>query len=77
MRGSAPDIDPRTASVLYDAGGIANLMTAFPNAVYTVAVAIVVRRTSVFPAWIGYGALLVDPHATEADESVSDIGRLL
>ncbi len=55
----APDIDPRTASVLYDAGGIANLMTAFPNAVYTVAVAIVVRRTSVFPAWIGYGALLV------------------
>jgi hypothetical protein len=55
----APDIDPRMASVLYDAGGLANLMTAFPNAAYTIAVAIVVRRTSVFPAWVGHGALLV------------------
>ena len=27
----APAIDPETASVLYDAGGVANLMTAFPN----------------------------------------------
>lgn len=55
----APDIDPRTASVLYDAGGIANLMTAFPNAVYTIAAAVVIRRTSVFPVWIAHGALVV------------------
>jgi hypothetical protein len=55
----APDIDARTASVLYDAGGFANLMTAFPNAIYTIAAAIVIRRTSVLPAWIGHGALLV------------------
>ena len=54
-----PAIDPETASVLYDAGGVANLMTAFPNAIYVIASAIVIRRTSVFPRWIAHGALLV------------------
>ena len=54
-----PAIDPETASVLYDAGGIANLMTAFPNAIYVIASAIVIVRTSVFPRWTAHGALLV------------------
>jgi hypothetical protein len=54
-----PDIDPNVASLLYDAGAVANLMTAFPNAVYTIAAAIVIRRTSVLPAGIAHGALLV------------------
>ena len=55
----APGIDPETASVLYDGGGVANLMTAFPNAIYTIASAIVILRTCVFPRWIAHGALLV------------------
>lgn len=55
----APAIDASLASVLYDAGAFANLMTAFPNAVYTLAAAIVIRRTSVLPQWVGHGALAV------------------
>ena len=55
----APDIDAGVLSVLYDAACVANLMTASPNAVYTVAVAIVIYRTAVLPRWIGAGALLV------------------
>lgn len=55
----APGIDPAVASLLYHAANVANLMTAFPNAVYTLAAALVIRRTSVLPQAIAYGALLV------------------
>jgi hypothetical protein len=55
----APTIDAGVLSVLYDAAAIANLMTAFPNAIYTVAAAIVIYRTAVLPRWIGAGALLI------------------
>ncbi len=55
----APNIDAATASVLSDASGIANLMTAFPNAIYVIAAAIVIRRTSVLPSWLAHGALAV------------------
>jgi len=47
------------ASVLYDAGGIANLMTAFPNAAYTIAAAIAIRRTAALPQGLAWGAWAV------------------
>jgi hypothetical protein len=55
----APAIDAAVLSVLYDSAAVANQMTAFPNAIYTGAAAIVIGRTSVLPRWIAAGALLV------------------
>jgi hypothetical protein len=46
-------------STLFDSAGIANQMTAFPNAIYTLAAAVVIYRTGVLPRWLGHGAVLV------------------
>ncbi len=56
-RGATPDA--HALPLLFDALDVGNLLAAFPNAVYTVAAAIVILRTDVMPRWIGYGALVV------------------
>jgi len=47
----APVIDAGVASVLYDAGAFANLMTAFPNAIYSVADPTDVRPSAMDRPW--------------------------
>jgi hypothetical protein len=55
----APAADSAVLPVLWIAGMVANQMTAYPNAVYTIAVALVVYRTGVWPRWIAHAALAV------------------
>jgi len=54
-----PALDESSLLLLYDGSLIANLMTAFPNAVYAVATGIVVWKTAVMPRWVAYGAFAV------------------
>jgi hypothetical protein len=54
-----PGFDPALLPFLLDAAAVANQMTAFPNAIYTIAAAAVIMRTAVLPRWIAYGALTV------------------
>jgi len=55
----APALDPASLPVLFDACLVANLMTAFPNAVYVVAAGIVILRTGVMSRWVAYGGFAV------------------
>ncbi|MFI5314594.1 MAG: hypothetical protein ACHQ6T_02755 [Myxococcota bacterium] len=55
----APNLDPATLRALYDIALVANLSTAFPNAVYPAAAAKVILETRVLPAWVAYGAIAV------------------
>ncbi|MBI1813866.1 MAG: hypothetical protein HYR72_02685 [Deltaproteobacteria bacterium] len=55
----APVLDPASLPLLVDAAFAANLMTAFPNAVYVIAAGIVIVQTGVMPRWIAHGAFLV------------------
>ena len=55
----APYIDNAVLSTLYDGVGIANQMTAPPNAVYAMASAVVIYRSDVLPRWLAHLAVLV------------------
>jgi hypothetical protein len=55
----APALDPASLPLFVDVGFAANLMTAFPNAVYVIAAGIVIVQTGVMPRWIAHGAFLV------------------
>jgi hypothetical protein len=55
----APSLPADSLRVLYEESLVANLMTAYPNAVYVAAAGIVIWRTGVLPRWVAYGGFLV------------------
>jgi hypothetical protein len=55
----AGEIDTATTALLYDAGAVANLATAFPNAAYLLATWAALRRRDDLPWALAAGAALV------------------
>lgn len=70
----APSLDAASLPVLYDASLIANLATAFPNAVYVVATGVVVWKTGVMPRWVAYGAFAVAAAHLSSSVSLARVG---